>query len=168
MRFAQPKVVWVLGGWHGVLPFLLLSRRRMPIRHVRSFDIDASCESVADAINENWVKKGWAFKAQTADASGLDYSSPDRPDVVINTSSEHFPDSGWYDRIPDGTLVAIQASDLEHDDHIRRPRDQGDLVRMHPMKVRFLGTIDFEYPGGRFRRFMAIGDKHDGGAADAR
>ena len=62
----------IFGGWHGLTAFLLLSRGKFQVRKIYSYDIDPSCEAIADIINENWVIKEWQFKAFTC----LLYTSP--------------------------------------------------------------------------------------------
>ena len=61
----QPLTIWILGGWYGILSFLLLSRGTLPIEQIRSFDIDETCEAIADNINKLWLIDNWKFKAIT-------------------------------------------------------------------------------------------------------
>jgi len=157
------QVIWILGGWHGVLSFLLLSRERFPIAHIRSFDADPRQERTADLLNENWVWNGWRFKAQTADANQLDYHSADlwtsrQPDLVINTSSEHFDSREWFERIPLGTLVAIQSNDMAIEEHVNCVRSVEELrAKFEMSQVYYSGDLRFEYPDLAFTRFMLIG-----------
>jgi hypothetical protein len=65
--FETIDTIWIYGGWYGLTAFLLKSRNKINIGKIRSFDIDPSCESTADLINENWVYSDWQFKATTKD-----------------------------------------------------------------------------------------------------
>jgi len=163
IRFAQPQSIWILGGWYGVLAFLLLSRERIPIAKIRSFDLDESANRLADILNENWVWRDWKFKAVTKDANSLVYgegeSSPP-PDIVINTSTEHFESREWFERIPKGVIVALQSNDMDHEDHVANVRTTAELEARFPLTDRlYSGERPFVYPTWRFRRFMTIGRK---------
>jgi len=59
----------IYGGWYAVTAFLLLSRSKFKVHRIRSYDIDAGCEPMADLLNENWVWQDWKFKAVTADCN---------------------------------------------------------------------------------------------------
>jgi hypothetical protein len=147
----------ILGGWYGVLAFLLLSRRAVDIKHIRSFDIDSKVESIADRINNAWVCNGWQFKAHTQDANQVDFSEFD---VIINTSAEHIVDRQWFDKITN-QLVVIQSTDQIHDDD-----DDHDycfsldqLVERYPLTNLYRSEKKFKYPDKEFSRFMLIGYK---------
>jgi len=160
MNLKNP-VLWILGGWYGLSAFLLLSRAKIGVQHVRSFDIDPRCESTADMINENWVWKNWQFKAFTADCRILNYQEyGPPPQVVINTSTEHMGDTRWWDLIPPGTLVALQSCDMDHADHCFLTENLESFAKLFPLaKILFQGEKEFVYPEWKFRRFMRIGLK---------
>jgi hypothetical protein len=90
--------IWILAGWHGVTNLLLRSRNKIPVLEVRSFDINPTCEQIADDINNLWVWRAWEFKAHTADINKLEYAP--KPDVVINSSVEHMTSNDWWTNIP--------------------------------------------------------------------
>ena len=164
MAFATPQRIWVLGGWHGMASFLLLSRNRMPVDHIRSFDIDESTQPVADTILENWVWQGWKFKAFVHDCNELEYVGGNEwgntPALVINTSVEHFSSNAWFDRIPSGTVVALQCNNMIHDDHHSCVGSLEQMVETYPLSgIKYQGQLDFNYPGWGFSRFMIIGTK---------
>ena len=104
----------IYGGWYGVTAFLLLSRDKFKVKKIRSYDVDPSCEPMADLINENWVWQDWKFKAQSDDCN---YIKP-TADLIINTSTEHFDTKQWFENIPFGTRVVLQGNNMKHDDHI--------------------------------------------------
>lgn len=155
--------VWVLGGWYGLASFLLLSRGILTIQHVRSFDIDPTCETVADNLLNYWVWQQWKFKAFTKDCNKLDFKSNEygpSPTLVINTSCEHFNDMEWFNRIPNGTKIALQTNDMIHDDHVSNVASLDDVKNQYPLsKIKFEGIKTFNYPDWSFNRFMLIGYK---------
>ena len=174
LRAVGPRLgtVYVLGGWKGVLGALLLSDRRFQVDRVLSFDIDPDCEAAADTMNASHVPAG-RFKALTADMYTMDYGRgvfagrdaeggsleiEAEPDLVVNTSCEHLDRFGqWYERIPAGTLLALQSNDnFAVDVHVNCVEDLEAFKRQAPMReVLFAG----ELPRKRYTRFMLIGRK---------
>lgn len=150
--------IWVLGGWQGIMSFLLLSRRNISINQIKSFDVDPSCEPIADTINNTWVIDNWKFKAYTKDCNFLDYTT--NPDIVINTSTEHFQNQKWFDDIPSGTLVCIQGNDLNHEDHFSHYKTFDHFNETFKFRnIMYQGEKDFIYPEFKFTRYMIIGIK---------
>jgi hypothetical protein len=159
----KPQRIWILGGWYATTAFLLLSREKLPIDHIRSYDIDPSCEAIADMINENWCLQDWKFKAFTADGNNLEYlyrADHDKPNLVINTSCEHFDSMGWFNRIPSGTLVALQSNNLKHDEDTNAIDDLNQMILNYPLTdIQYSGSLNFSYVDKSFSRFMIIGNK---------
>ncbi len=173
-RAAGPRLgsVYVLGGWKGVLGALMLSDPRLEVERVLSFDIDPACEEVADCMNRSHVPEG-RFKALTGDMYTLDYGDAAfdyvdadgrqqrieaRPGLVVNTSCEHLEDfAGWYGRIPDGTLLALQSNNMFGVDvHVNCVADVEAFKRQVPLgELLYAG----ELPRKRYTRFMLIGRK---------
>ena len=150
--------IWILAGWHGLTNLLLRTRNQIPVLEVRSFDIDPSCEAIADALNNLWVWKAWEFKAHTADINQIEYTP--RPDVVINSSVEHMTSNIWWDNIPKGTIVCLQASDMEDEDHVNKFSTAHDLFKAYPVEELFYeGIKRFEFDDKAFYRVMIIGVK---------
>jgi hypothetical protein len=147
----------IYGGWYGVLAFLLLSRERFNVERIETFDLDSTCESIADMINNNWVIKNWRVKAYTADCDFIDKTAPD---LIINTSSEHFDSMLWFDQIPKGKRVIIQGNDMPHDDHVIHSSTLEEFADLYPLsETVYAGSLDFHYPDWSFTRFMIIGYK---------
>jgi len=159
LNIRKPQIVYVYGGWIGVASFLLLTREKYPIKHIRSFDIDAECEVIADHLMENYVWQQWKFKAVTADCNKIDFNA-EQPDLVINCSTEHFDSLEWFDAIPDGTLLALQNNDMPHDQHSTCVGGLKEMIERFPLQdIKFTGKMDFSYPTWQFSRFMIIGRK---------
>jgi hypothetical protein len=157
--FSSIDTAWIYGGWYGVTAFLLRSRGQLEVSSIRSYDVDPYCEQVADMINENWVYQNWKFKAHTADCNKLDIKSTP-PDLVINTSTEHFDSFDWWHRIPKGTRVILQGNDMPHDDHIVHSKTLGDFLDHYPLtNCVYAGEKEFIYPDWKFTRYMVMGIK---------
>jgi hypothetical protein len=157
--FESADNIWIYGGWYGVTAFLLNSRSNMSIGQIRSYDVDPSCEAIADMINENWVIDNWKFKAHTEDCNQLDPSQYS-PDLIINTSTEHFDSMDWWHNIPPGTVVALQGNNMIHDDHHIHSRCLQEFVAQFPVTTTlYTGQKEFVYPDWKFTRYMLIGVK---------
>ena len=158
-RFKSFATIWIYGGWYGVSAFLLQSRGNIRIGEIRSYDLDPQCEAVADMINENWVIDKWKFKAHTQDCNLLDLGWHG-PDLVINTSTEHFECLDWWNSIPKGTTVALQGNNMPHEDHHIHSSSLDEFIGTYPVSnLLYRGQKDFEYPTWKFSRFMLIGIK---------
>jgi len=164
--------VYVLGGWKGVLGALMLSDPRLNVGRVLSFDIDPDCEVPADTMNATHVPSG-RFKALTADMYTMDYRDAvfettdtegatvrveAHSDIVVNTSCEHLDRfADWYNRIPEGTLLALQSNDnFSVPVHVNCVESLRAFQRQAPMReLLFAGDL----PRKRYTRFMLIGRK---------
>jgi len=151
------NLTYVYGGWYGLNAFLLLSREKFQVGRIESFDIDPTCEPIADMINENWVIKEWKFKAFTLDCNSYVRGIPD---VIINTSTENFTSMNWFNNIPPGTRVVLQGSNMQRDDVFVKTNSLDEFADQYPLsKIEFRGTMNFTYPDWHFGRYMLIGIK---------
>jgi hypothetical protein len=150
--------IWILAGWYALANLLIRTRNQIPVLEVRSFDQDPKCEKIADSINRLWVYKAWEFKAHTLDINRLEYSP--KPDVVINSSVEHMSSNEWFENIPKGTIVCLQASDMSDHDHCNKFSNSRDLMLAYPLdEVIYDGIKRFEFEDKCFYRSMIIGVK---------
>lgn len=161
----EAQTIWVLGGWVGLLSFLLLSRENLNIKAIRSFDLDPVYENQADVINENWHWQNRKFKAKTIDCNFLDYSDlsfadSDEPSLIINTSVEHFRNEKWYSNIPFGKKLVLQSCNLKHRDHVSCVYSEEEFKKRFQLSdLYYSGTCHFNYPTNSFSRYMLIGRK---------
>lgn len=147
-----------LGGWYGILHFILKTRNRIKINCWRSVDIDPVACEVADAINETWVWQNWKFKSIVDDANIFNYDEDF--DIIINTSVEHIDSKQWFDTIPKNKIVVLQSNDMPHDDHVHNHRSLDEFINSFPLnEILFHGQKLFQYDDMSFRRFMIIGIK---------
>ncbi len=164
--------VFLCAGWYATLATMLFENN-INLKKVRSFDIDATCASVAERFNKPWEMDEWKFKASTADINSLNYKKTaytvkkpdgsdceltDIPDTIINTSCEHIDNfSDWYDKIPEGKLVILQTNNyFEITDHVNCSQSLIDFEKQTPMgRCLFQGELDL----AKYKRFMRIGYK---------
>lgn len=166
--------VFLCAGWYGTLATMLFESG-IPIKKIRSFDIDESCVKIAEVFNKLWVVHDWMFKSITQDINDIDFNGhswqvwsktnnrfshpiTDVPDTIINTSCEHIPNfDDWYAKIPTGKLVILQSNDyMEVKEHTNCSLDADAFRKQTPMTTElFHGQILLP----KYRRFMRIGYK---------
>lgn len=157
--FDSIDTIWIYGGWYGITAFLLKTRAMVKINKIKSFDLDPACQMVADMLNENWVWQNWQFKAETQDCNLLEPKLGD-PDLIINTSTEHFKSKDWWEKIPKGTCVVLQGNNMNHEDHFINSNNIDEFINHYPLQtILFSGQKEFAYPDWSFTRFMTIGIK---------
>jgi hypothetical protein len=158
-RFAKdkPNRIVIHGGWNGVLAALLFNSD-IPIEKIISVDIDPKCEQTAFTVNKRYEMQG-RFISVTDDMAKYEYS--EKPDIVINTSTEHVYDSAidqWLDNIPQSTLVVAQNNDFfEIKEHINCVKSVTQLKNKVGIHCCFEGDL----AGEKYSRFMIIGKKID-------
>jgi hypothetical protein len=164
---------FICAGWYGILATLLFEAG-VPLKAVRSFDIDATCTEVADSFNLKWKQDGWKFKAITQNITDIDYTQhsweawskvnnsmskvTESPQTIINTSCEHIADfNTWYDRLPAGVLLVLQNNNYyEISTHVNCVQSLEQMTKQCPMsEVYYSGALDL----GKYTRFMLIGRK---------
>tara|TARA_Y100000361_G_C11104202_1_gene313793 strand:- start:348 stop:947 length:600 start_codon:yes stop_codon:yes gene_type:complete len=104
---------YVFGGWYGVLAHLL--NDNIVADEIYSVDIDEKCKEIGDIYFRNAN-----LTYVTADMKDFEY--PKKPDVVINTSTEHVHQHSygfWWNNIPSGTFYVVQGNDLDIPEHVR-------------------------------------------------
>jgi hypothetical protein len=152
----KSELTEIYAGWYAITAFLLLSRGRFDVNRIVSYDVDPSCEIVADTLNENWVWQDWKFKSSTLDCNKIS----SRGDVVINTSTEHFDSLDWFIKIKPGTRVVLQGNNMQHEDHTLITQTLDDFAQMYPLSdYQFEGSKRFVYPNWSFTRYMIMGVK---------
>ncbi len=147
----------MLGGWYGLFHFILKVRGRQQVEWCRSYDLDASACSVANAVKNTWSHE-WQFRARPKDANELQFG--DGTNLIVNTSTEHFDNNEWFDNIPNGMLCLLQGNDLELEDHVNRPKNLEDFKSKFPLTTfLFEGTKYFNFSTNPYTRYMIIGHK---------
>jgi hypothetical protein len=164
--------VFLCAGWYAVLAVLLFENK-IKFDKIRSFDLDPDTVDIAEVFNLPWVLDNWKFKAVYQDILDINYNSheyevtrangttcqlQDTPDTIINTSCEHIENfKQWYDKIPDGKLLILQANDfLEVEEHSNCYESISEFGIATPMSVvLFEGELQLE----KYKRFMRIGYK---------
>ena len=138
------------GGWVGVLASMLF-QTDMPIKNIRSVDIDPSCESIATMMNKKEEIVG-KFRAVTADMCEIRSDA----DVIINTSCEHITQDQydlWLSGMPHNSLLVVQSNNYNIPEHIRLAESLDEFKEQSGLNVLWAGELELPL----YKRFMIIG-----------
>ena len=140
------------GGWVGVLASMLF-QTDMPIKNIRSVDIDPSCEFIATNMNkiEEMVGK---FRAVTSDMCTIRSDS----DVIINTSCEHITQDQydlWKSGVPHNSLLVLQSNNYNIPEHVRIANSLEEFKKQCDINVIWAGELKLPL----YTRYMIIGTK---------
>lgn len=151
----QVPTIYVLGSWWGNMA-VILNRTGVPVDRVINVDTNrswlAGSRDLLRAMNVDNAQH------MLADANTLDYRQLTGPSVVINASLNDIKDRGWFDHIPDGTLVVFQGRDRA--DSVNVYHSPEDIEKQYPLdNVLYAGSIQLEDPETDYIRHMIIGVK---------
>ena len=146
-----PVSVDIHGGWVGTLASMLF-QSSIPIKNIRSIDIDPVCESIAVTMNKGEEMVG-KFTATTADMCSV-FSDAD---ITINTSCEHITQDQynlWLKNICQSSLLVLQSNNYNIPEHVRTAENLEDFKNQcHLRDVLWSGEMDLPL----YKRFMVIG-----------
>jgi hypothetical protein len=150
--FLSPVSVDIHGGWVGVLASMLF-QSNIPIKNIRSVDIDPDCKITASTMNKQEEIDG-RFCAVTADMCQIRSDA----DVVINTSCEHITQEQydiWLSGLPQNSLIVLQSNNYDIPEHVRWCKDFDEFKSQSNLKLLWGG----ELPTQLYTRYMIIGRK---------
>lgn len=152
-----PRVgtVYVLGSWFGNISLYMAL---MPfLRYNKVINVERDPKMIEQS--RRMLAHVGAKKVQhmAADANNIDYRQLGDDGVVINTSLTDMPGRAWFDNIPEGTLVVLQARD--HDPGAQFHGTQDILDKFPLTTVDYQGKLDLQDPETDYTRFMVIGRK---------
>jgi hypothetical protein len=146
----QFVTVDIHGGWVGVLASMLF-QSNVPIKSIRSVDIDPSCESIAVMMNKKEEMVG-RFRAVTADMCAIRSDA----DVIINTSCEHITQEHydlWLSGMPHSSLLVLQSNNYNIPEHVRIANSLDEFKQQCGINVLWAGELELPL----YTRYMVIG-----------
>jgi hypothetical protein len=153
----QPHVstMYVLGSWYGNLALFLNRYPMVRVDHIINVETDPerlnTSERILDQAGADNVEH------MLKDANQLDYRQLNRDGAVVNTSLTEMPNTDWFEHIPPGTLVVLQARDHNPGEQFRNSKD---IEQKFPLsQVLYSGGLELEDPETEYTRFMIIGQK---------
>jgi hypothetical protein len=141
------------GGWVGVLSSMLF-QANIPIKSIRSIDIDPSCAAVATMMNKGEEIQG-RFSAITEDMCNIESSA----DIIINTSCEHITQEQyniWLSKTSANSLLVLQSNNYQIDEHVRIAKSLEEFKQQSNIDVMWEGSLELPL----YTRWMIIG-KHN-------
>ena len=153
----QPHVstMYVLGSWYGNLALFLNRYPMVQVDHIINVETDQERLSTGARILDQTGAHN--VEHMLKDANELDYRNLDANSVVVNTSLIDIKGTDWFENIPEGTLVVMQARDQVDNEQFAGP---ADIEQMFPLdQVLYSGSLDLEDPETDYTRFMIIGIK---------
>ena len=151
----QVGTIYVLGSWYGNLGVLLALDPVIKYKKLINVETDPKFLQASRRIHKHLGMDNTEYMLE--DANDLDYRQLGSDGVVINTSLTDMQGQAWFDRIPTGTLVAMQSRD--HDPGNEAHNTQ-DIINRFPLReIIYDGKLDLEDPETAYTRYMVIGVK---------
>ena len=147
-----PVSVDVHGGWVGTLASMLF-QSAIPIKHIRSIDIDPSCESIATTMNKKEEIEG-RFRAVTFDMCTVRSDT----DIIINTSCEHITQDEydlWLSGHPQNSIIVLQSNNYDIPEHVRIANSLEEFKQQSNLNVVYAGELKLPL----YTRWMIIGKR---------
>jgi len=145
----------VLGSWYGNLALFMSLQPVVTADTIINVEVNTEMLQTSEQLLDLAGVDNAEFMLK--DANKLDYQQLGDSGVVINTSLTEMPEAEWFEHIPAGTIVAMQARD---NDPGVRYHDSQDIQRRYPLsQVLYRGAIQLRDPETQYRRFMTIGVK---------
>jgi hypothetical protein len=151
----QYSVAYILGSWYGNLAVYLLKFQRPQVDQIINVETNRKYLSASRRLITALGGRNVEYMLQ--DANKLDYRQLNDQGIVINTSLTDMPGRDWFDRIPQGSMVAMQARDHDPGEKFDSPKD---ITEKFPLsQVLYSGSLGLKDPETRYTRFMVIGIK---------
>jgi tRNA1(Val) A37 N6-methylase TrmN6 len=138
------------GGWNGVLASMMFQKIK-DVKHIRSVDIDPSCENTANTMNKLEEIEG-RFRAVTADMCAIRSDA----DVIINTSCEHITQDQydlWLSGLPHNSIIVLQSNNYNIPEHVRTACNLEEFKQQSSLKILWSGELELPL----YTRYMIIG-----------
>lgn len=148
----EPVDIDIHGGWVGVLASMIF-QSEIPVKNIRSIDIDPRCENIATTMNKAEEICG-RFLAITADMCDAESNA----DIVINTSCEHISQQQfeiWKNKVNARSLMLLQSNNYDIPEHVRTANSLEEFKIQSQINVIWEGEKQFPL----YKRFMLIGYK---------
>jgi hypothetical protein len=150
--FLTPVSIDIHGGWIGTLASMLF-QSGIPIKNIRSVDLDPDCQATATMMNKQEEIAG-KFCAVTANMCEIRSDA----DIVINTSCEHITQDDydlWLSGLPHNSLIVLQSNNYDIPEHIRTADSLEHFKEQSQLNVLWEGELENDL----YTRYMIIGSK---------
>ena len=149
------STIYVLGSWFGNLALYMTLDPMIRAKKIINVDVNpewmAQSQRMLDHVGADNVEH------MLRDANRLDYRQLGSNGAVINTGLTDIDGREWFDRIPLGTVVVMQARDQNSGNQFS---SADDILEKFPLsQVSYSGSLQLQDPETPYRRFMVIGTK---------
>jgi hypothetical protein len=149
------STIYVLGSWFGNLALYMTLDPMIRAKKIINVDVNpewmAQSQRMLDHVGADNVEH------MLRDANRLDYRQLGSNGAVINTGLTDIDGRAWFDRIPSGTVVVMQARDQNSGNQFS---SADDILEKFPLsQVSYSGSLQLQDPETPYRRFMVIGTK---------
>ena len=151
----QVDTMYVLGAWYSNLAMLLTVAPEVSVDKIINVETNKEFLQVGKKMLDQRGVNNVEF--MLADANDLNYQQLTDRSAVVNTSLVDVPGTDWFNNIPSGTMVVLQARDHVEDKQFRNPED---IQQTFPLdQVLYSGSLELQDPETEYTRFMVIGIK---------
>ena len=149
------ETAYILGAWFGNLSLYM---KLMPaVKASKIINVETNPKFLKQSQKMLDHIGAAAVEHMQQDANDIDYRQLGDNGVVINTSLTDMPGRAWFDNIPTGTLVVLQARD--HDPGHQFHSTQDILDKFPMSEVLYQGQLELQDPETKYTRYMVIGIK---------
>ena len=147
--------MYILGSWYGNLALLLTRYPQVHVDQIINVETDPEfLKGSKRILNQAGVDN---VKYMSKDANKLNYSQLGNNGAVVNTSLIDIKGTDWFENIPSGTLVAMQARDQVDNEQFKTPED---IEQQFPLsQILYSGSLELKDPETDYTRFMIVGIK---------
>jgi len=147
--------VYILGSWFGNTSLYMVLQPEFDYNKIVNVEVNANMLKQSQQMLNHVGAKN--VQHMLRDANKLDYRQLGKNGLVINTSLNDMPGRAWFDNIPTGTLVVMQARDQTQERPFHRT---DDILKLYPLsQVLYKGSLNLQDPDTDYTRFMVIGRK---------
>ena len=149
--------IYLLGGWAGLVGFILYVRGKTTFKKLINIDIDSEAIKQSRHVLDV-VRCQSKLECFVCDAMNVKYDVGNN--LIINTSADNMNTNTWLDIIPQGSTVVIQSRTGNHVDNYYPVKSLDHFNSLYNLdKAVYLGQKVFDYPENSYTRFMKIGFK---------
>lgn len=148
--------IYILGSWTGLMGFMIYVRQK--INFTKMIFVDTNLDHIdhSKAICNAIACEG-KLEVQRNDCNLIEYATGNN--LIINTSIDNIIGNDWFEKIPVGTMIALQTRTGGHHDNVNSCSNIEEFEMQYPMKTLYLNSKYFPYPDISYTRFMKIGIK---------
>lgn len=145
--------IYILGSWYGNMGVILFQEHDIVFERMYNVDVNkASLELGQDLVKD----LGLDIEAIQANANYINYANPS---LVINTSVNNIENAGWFENIPQGTMVVLQSRNNDPQ-AVNACNSPAELSAQYPLsRVLYMDKLRLSNKQGSYARFMVIGVK---------